>query len=659
MALDDINIDYGNGPSGTGSYFTRGLTGGVPFETDINKRMSQSLMNAGSGDVMLPEDIGTESSLATDGSGLVQPSQYGIDFSTQQYINRNVANALRNNAPMEALSAREYYPLGNEPVEVGQFSGPLGSVSLFSAGAAEIPYEMLYAKQRARDAQEAIDAAKRNRQITWDLAKTKDALHNEIFVNQQNEDWIPWVNEKITDLKLNPNVRPEDYADIITGSQEYKEKVLKWNNVADSYDQVFDWATQAIMFKNEQAIPGVTTIKKTTSKEKGGTTTGSGKTKASTGEEQYDQTSETSRTGEVSAEDVPYVSDHVYGIAQRFMNETRKSKVDIDALADIMNEMQYAKSMDKIINETADSWNANIQSSLIKAKIDGRWVTTDKENAYLLMEQQGIINSRSPELKSKIREVYDSQYKYIDPKFRPEFETEFYPQQVNALTYQEKATFQKLDKFDWFRIKQLEFEKTKAQLGPIQPTNGKEQIQTAFGTAQVEYKNKIVVPWGTKGMTGTSAITAEYNPVSGKWIERKPGPVDYIYMGSMDLTIGGNAVPVGVVRIYNSRTQEYEKPSLVPYSDVAQFGTTFTSGREVLQPMDQTYTPGKVTKSDFNDYGSEASPINNPGSQPVQVLYNADGSRATFRNEGGGVVNTDESGGVVNTDESGSTGGAY
>jgi hypothetical protein len=638
MAIDDIDIDYGNGPSGAGSYFTRGLGGGVTWNTDISSRMAQSLMSGTpgtQGGLSVSNDItGIETSPEIDGSGLVQQSQYGIDPSTQQYINRSVADALRNSAPSEMLSSKEYYPLGNEPIEVGSFSTPLLSGSLFSAGAAEIPYEMLYAKQRARETQEAIMNEKRNRQLNWDLALTKDALHNEVFVNQQNKDWIPWVNEKIDKLKADRSVRPEDYYEIITGSQEYKEKQLKWNNVANGYDQVFDWATQTIMFKNEQAVPASTTTSKITTKDKEASSAGSGRTKTSTGEEQYSQEYETSKTGAVAAVDVPYVSDYSYGVAQRFMNEIRKSSVDIEALTDIMNEMQHAKSMDKIINETADVMNANIESEMIKAAVDNKWITTDKENGYNILKTTGVKNSRSPEIKKDLREIYDSQYKYVEEKFRPDFETEFYPQAISALIKKEELTFEKLSKTSAYEYGMLDLAKKNSQKPPIQPVNGKEQFNTMYGTAELNTYNKIMVPYGEPAMKFSGSISKEYDPVNGKWVTSTPGQMDFLYMGSMEIDAGGQRIPVGVIRKWNPRLQEYDRVTIVPGSDVEQPATYYRYNREVLPAID--YTPSKVTSSDVTYYGDVNNPINNPQQQPAMVTPNADGTNVTITNTGGG-----------------------
>ncbi len=543
---DDITIDYGNDAGGSGSYFTRQFGQPINWNPNIDQRMGTSLMTA------TPGNPGSEIDLSGMNGGVndAQPDQinpYGIDLSTLQYI-RGGLDRVRNTPPSEQLRAEDFYPLGDEPVAVGQFSGPLFGGNVYSAGAPEIPYAMLYAKQRARKAEEDAYNAKLNQQVNYELAHVKSAIQDRVFVEQQQEDWTNWLNEQYDKLRKS-NISPEYWTDVITKSQGYKNKIAQWNNVAATFDPAYDRALTTVQAYNNQI---------------------NGKT------DQADNTS-------------PYVSRYTYELSQEFLNKLGKEKIDVDDLAtyNFDQRYRYAQNMDNLIDEYATTWNKKETSAIEEAKKNGKWIRTNKNDVYSIRNVTGV-DPDSKETKADIKAIYDRTYgRETDKRIVPDFETEFYPAFKDKLYNTEKQVIKEIDKFDPFEWAELAWKQKQSAPTTITP-NTKQFLVTGKDGKQytVKWTGDITTSDGKAAKIPVSGNTGNvaFDPTNGSFDRSKiVGKAAIVGYGNVPDPSGNEVKGVRILGVdANGKVREEWQYA----SNFAQPIQEWEADKNIAQPVD-------------------------------------------------------------------------
>ncbi len=472
--LDDIdtNVNYGNGPIGTGSYMSRS----VPWDTNTDRRWVSKLMELGQDQNNIPTGaaVGTTQTSPTE-------TPYGIDLSTYQYLSNSLKNA-QNPPPFDQLGLQDIYPTANNPIEVGTFSSPLLSGSLFSAGAPQVPYEMIYAKQRARAAKDAERDAKIAQQVTYEKAHLKNALQDRLFSTEQDKAWNSYLTQQYDNLKKN-NVAPEYWYDAITKSQGYKEMQGKFKNFQMTFDANYDAAADAIDFYNKQ------------------------------------------KSGDADAANLPYVSYTTYKKAMDFMDKLGKEDIDWNDKDFLNFDTRYrqARNMDKVIETYGGNMNKEVTSSIMKAMADGKLLNTDMNDVYTVMEVGGW-NPDKKETRDKIKSIYDAQYGVMakeDPGSVPDFETEFFPAFKDYLYQTQKQELKTISKTSPIEWAKLRLEEKKAALEKVVIPKTEEKSLTVPGDTDEIWsipKNKQ----STKVIWVASGTMAKiYNPYTGK-VENVP-----------------------------------------------------------------------------------------------------------------------------------------
>ena len=146
-------------------------------------------------------------------------------------------NVVTMNQPDNSnLTTQDYYPLANRGIEVGSFSGPLGSTSLFAAGLPHIPFALdEQAKQQAK-----LRAARENEELmagtTWDYRELKDKLRQESYNNLAD-----YIYTNIL-KKYQDQYGALNGAKLAGKSQEWKRANMLLNTYADNLDKYYDVA---------------------------------------------------------------------------------------------------------------------------------------------------------------------------------------------------------------------------------------------------------------------------------------------------------------------------------------------------------------------------------------------------------------------------------
>ena len=170
---------------------------------------------------------------------LVDQMSFGFDPETLDYISQQTATpTIEDN-----LSAQSFYPMGNEGIDVGQYSGPKGSFSLMSEGAPEIPYELIYAKQRQRDAQ--AEAERKGQQLQLNYYRVKDKARSKVLEDDQVNFWEGMKNQYFAQYKED-GVPAAAWADKFMTEPDVKKGLIAYRNGSENWNDYWDKSMKVV-----------------------------------------------------------------------------------------------------------------------------------------------------------------------------------------------------------------------------------------------------------------------------------------------------------------------------------------------------------------------------------------------------------------------------
>ena len=174
--------------------------------------------------------------------------QYGINpqqlqqDSVAEMIKRSISQQL-SNPGIDALPMDQYLPGIDRPLEVGKFSGPLGSVPLFAEGAGYTPWGVLEAKNAAK--QTKLDEYQQQmlQGLTFDYKNIKDKIRNENWIATQSNIWNDYLGRKKAEAGGNMMVAG------VLAKDDPERKLIqaRIDNATAAFDNYYDKAVEMVM----------------------------------------------------------------------------------------------------------------------------------------------------------------------------------------------------------------------------------------------------------------------------------------------------------------------------------------------------------------------------------------------------------------------------
>lgn len=438
------------------------------------------------------ESLGNAGDFATVGS---------MDDATANLVKRTISEKL-SNPGIEPLPMDQYYPGMDRPLQVGTFSGPLGSIPLFAAGTGYDPLGVLEAKNLARQGikdeyqKQMFDA------INYDYINTKHAILNERFLENQEkwhtQDWDRLLQKAGGDAIVAAQLAKSD--------PETKLLNAKIKNLGAAADQMFDMAT-TIHLQSFNKDPNT------------------------------------------------YWSPKMVKMADDFLSFYTKQDMDLEDLKDfdpskfasaLSIEKAAKQTMDIRSKENMDNATTKIQQAVISGTLKN--LNTDKTNVYDVQKIIGLSNEDVYDMaKADYEAAYGSAYEYYGKAANdvvPNFEKEFLPyyqklvhQQVTDVLYnvsksgildqvKAKKITQELqqnvkseDRLNAFgeKVKRWNIENREIEIQNFSPINnrvyGKDKTGNTVELPNTEYKVVSVDKGLTPSATGNVAVTANVVPL--------------------------------------------------------------------------------------------------------------------------------------------------
>jgi len=359
-----------------------------------------------------PNDISTQfkSGMGIDPSsmevvGQFNPQQLQED-AVAKMINMRVTQSIQNPG-IEAMRPEDYYPGINRSINVGSFSGPLGSVPQYAAGMPHTPYGVLDAKNLARQKIQAEYEQDMLKNMTYDYLQTADKV-KQGALNRQTDFTMKQIYEPF--VKKHGAIAGYKIA---KNSQEFKRAMAALNLRRDQFDELFaDDVSTVLQFKNQQiGGAGKTTTTKEVGDEKGESVT----TKETLG----------MGNGAGRGQEPGYVSGPTAANAIKNLNSYVRDDLSIEEMENINQNAKtrhiITKSLDQTVEQIGHDLVADVQTFLMNEAgagkltygkdIDGNVVpmidgklSTDKNAVNVLMTKSGITKERIHELALRTRE---------------------------------------------------------------------------------------------------------------------------------------------------------------------------------------------------------------------------------------------------------------
>ncbi len=308
-----------------------------------------------------------------------------MDASTADLIKRSVTQSMQNPG-IEPLPIEQYYPGIDRPLQVGQFSGPMGGIPLFAAGVGYEPVGVLEAKNLARQKIQDEYQQKALKALSYDYPKTKDALRQNAVIGLTDKVYGDIYNQYVQKYGTLAG------AQMASNSQEFKKAQATLNNYVQNLDEMFDAATTTHMQFQKNKMGGGTTTKKVL---------------------QSDGSYTVEKTG---AGDIPYVSPYTEQLALDYLSLVTRDPKEMK-LEDIENynpktKFMVSKSLDEVIDNSMNSLiKPDLTTSIYnEAKagnigvdkngnpmVNGK-LGTDKTSIAYVVERSGFSDDRIKEI---------------------------------------------------------------------------------------------------------------------------------------------------------------------------------------------------------------------------------------------------------------------
>ncbi len=451
-----------------------------------------------------------------------QNDYFGFDPEVVKAMQRNVATM--NQPDNSNLTTQDYYPLANRGIEVGSFSGPLGSTSLFAAGLPHIPFALEEsAKQQAK-----LRAAQENEELmagtTWDYRELKDKLRQESYNNLAD-----YIYTNIL-KKYQDQYGPLNGAKLAGKSQEWKRANMLLNTYADNLDKCYDVAVNNIM--NFQRQNG------------GGSTSQTEKYKDPNTGVEYTQTDKDGTPmGANGKKYVPYISPFTYRKSIEYINgiARKPEEMSLDDIEKYNPQTAFvvAESVDKAIdNYFSNSKVVEDISTTIASELAAKNMTqdelgnvlingklgTDKENVNLIITKSGFDSDR---IKRIAQGIYSKSYSDYEDVYGKEQAKKYVPsvadieEALQGYIYQQtKVQLDKVSKesaLERAQRKQIETDVPKSERWSLREPNKKENVWS------IPYNKQPILQIKTSRYASDGQILPPDNYIVSEVIERETG----------------------------------------------------------------------------------------------------------------------------------------
>ncbi len=576
-----------------------------------------------------------------------QNDYFGFDPEVVRAMQRNVATM--NQPDNSNLTTQDYYPLANRGIEVGSFSGPLGSTSLFAAGLPHIPFALdEAAKQQAK-----LRAAQENEELmagtTWDYRELKDKLRQESYNNLAD-----YIYTNIL-KKYQDQYGPLNGAKLAGKSQEWKRANMLLNTYADNLDKYYDVAVNNIMNFQRQNGGGSTSV---TEKYKD----------PNTGVEYTQTDKDGTPMGANGKKYVPYTSPFTYRKSMEYINgiARKPEEMSLDDIEKYNPQTAFvvAESVDKAIdNYFSNSKVVQDISTTIASELAAKNMTqdelgnvlingklgTDKENVNLIITKSGFDSDR---IKRIAQGIYSKSYSDYEDVYGKEQAKKYVPsvadieEALQGYIYQQaKVQLDKVSKdsnLDWWKAKQQyptitvtpeKNSRTEFEKGGVKVTVPTQNVvrydtryapQVANGYYQTIDENGNIVNSQTmiKGSTVMEYGNAEVGDKNIPYAKLNDGQgnVHYVPLEQVQSQIQQSDI--------RNRVQYTEPQEFTPYEQAPTY------------PAPKTVTQGVVnTQNQIQGGGGITTPQKNPTKNPdvFKSEYNSSTGVTTVTYKNGSV----------------------
>jgi hypothetical protein len=527
------------------------------------------------------------------------PAETQVNDNVAALLKRNVRESLSNPA-VDPLGEKDYYPGIERGINVGQFSGPLGSVPQYAAGMPHVPWGVIDARNVARQKAQKEYEQELLKNLSYDYLQTKDKVKQGSLIRLSDKLYGD-VYKKYTD-ESGPIVG----AMMAKNSQEFKRTTAELTQLRDKLDDNYDWSTSTLLQYMHQNVAGgseTITTKEAGSKKGEGTTT-------------VEKDVDVAPTkGQVAG----YVSGYTAGEAQNYLNKTANGDMSLEEVADLNHnfrtKMIVSQNMDQQIAMIGKSLTEDVRSQIMSEAQAGNYAIdpktgellihgklgSDKDNVNIIMTEAGLGKEKLDEIAERryndaLESATDAYGEDLAKKNVPPLSV--WKNELERYAYkQTKLEMKNSENFDPFRYYHEAWERAEKGFRELKPNkdidkfDGKEKSIIKI-PEDVGKRNIVPIQSGQSVATMTTTKNPYTNATEQK-VSYEELPV-------------GDYVPVA--------TKEGTEVS--PSGSIEQMAEV-----KRVQRIPLTYTEDKVVYPVLNDDGSQAYEIKDVDSKIYSVPY--------------------------------------
>lgn len=236
----------------------------------------------------------------------------------------------------DKLSSEDYYPGINRGINVGTFSGPMGSIPLLAAGQPHIPFAMLNELEKSKQATISKYQQELLKGIAFDYVPLKNKITGQFFNERKHAADVAYYNS--VKQKFGGNaILANNY---IKNDPEFAYNQEVWKNFGKAIDDNMDYAMQIILSKEG----GQFRYGMADEKDKKG--------KLQQGEKSDEKQTEKFWTG--GGQEM-WVSDETYQKAKDFMEMVTNPNLSVEDIKNFdVSGLQTAMATGKLVKQMTD-----------------------------------------------------------------------------------------------------------------------------------------------------------------------------------------------------------------------------------------------------------------------------------------------------------------
>lgn len=526
---------------------------------DIGSKVDNQIIGRGQTD-----PTGLNPLLNADGSVQQEDPQAQL---LKQTIRRELTNPATDKLGME-----DYYPGINRPINVGTFSGPMGSIPLLAAGQPHIPFAMLNALEKSK--QETISKYQKEmlQSIVFDYLPIKNKIAGDVANNIKHTDDMEKYNTRLAKYGGNTLLLNRALAPGGAEAMEFAYEQNKWKNWGNAMNDNLDFSAQ-IRASREGGFQklGDIVIKDAKGKKQAG--------------DKSEETEE-SKFWQGGSKDL-WVSDDAYNAAVEYQNMVTNPKLklediegyDLGKIKSAMATDGYVKQMTEILKNNDDlrtTIGSAFQDKLkqvtlspyeLDAKgnpvtdakgnfIPNKSLNTNINDVYLSVEKSTLTDDY---MKSIMMPLYENAYRGTEKPSFDEFYANYKPF-VRQTLKEELKTIGKDNVWQKVAAQKSMYDYT----NPVTDVTLTNEVATfnngIGGVITVAENQKLTYPTGTIPDINMGEVKT-FDPVTGKLdVSSYRGNATPIYSTTVNMVgADGKTTPVRVAKVSYQSADENGK----------------------------------------------------------------------------------------------------